>query len=57
MITIQITTSYSVTASETIAQKVPNFEDDFKEDLLSICEVRGFYIKSSIYNDAFYVMY
>ena len=55
VITTQITASYSVSAGEAIAQKVPNFEDDFKEDLLSICEVRGacFCIKSSICNDAF----
>jgi len=39
MVTFEITT-YSVTACEPEAQKVPNFEDDFKEDLLSICEVR-----------------
>ena len=31
---------YLVTACETEAQKVAKFEDDFKEDLLSICEVR-----------------
>ena len=31
---------YFVTACEHEAQKVAKFEDDFKEDLLSICEVR-----------------
>ena len=31
---------YLVTACEPEAQKVAKFEDDFKEDLLSICEVR-----------------
>ena len=31
---------YLVTACETEDQKVAKFEDDFKEDLLSICEVR-----------------